>query len=104
VQNGPHCAGSIEVKERTQDDVDRLAAQAPMDVWHGQENARADSLTRQDCCSADRALGRAREIRCAPRPATDIDAALAELAVRTQARHAALRLPLDLHRLSELDG
>jgi hypothetical protein len=32
-----------------------------------------------------------------------VDAALAELSARAEARHAALRLQLDLHRLWDLD-
>jgi hypothetical protein len=104
VQKGPHCAGSIEVKERTHDNVDRLAAQAPWTPstarrMHGPTHARGKTPAARVGHLGELGPSDVFHVRL-----DYVDAALAELAVSTQARHAVLRLQLDLHRLAELDG
>jgi hypothetical protein len=104
VQKGPHCAGSIEVKERTHDNVDRLAARAPWTPstarrMHGPTHARGKTPAARVGHLGELGPSDVFHVRL-----DYVDAALAELAVSTQARHAVLRLQLDLHRLAELDG
>lgn len=90
---------AVRLKVRAQARGDWLAAQAALDVWRQQEDARARIAETAALLQRGWELGELAQSDALTARRQSVDAALAELAARTEARHAALRLQLDLHRL-----
>lgn len=90
---------AVRLKVRTQARADRLAARAALDVWRRQEDARARLFDTAALLQRGWELGELPQSDALVARRQYVEAALAELAARTEARHAALRLQLDLHRI-----
>jgi outer membrane protein, heavy metal efflux system len=96
-------AEEIERRVRAEAAVQRLALGAAVETWRLQAQARERSEAVYAALRKGWQLGEftAAEVTLARRQA--LDAALAEVAARAEARYQALRLQLDLHQILEFD-
>lgn len=94
---------AVRLKVRMQATADRLTARSALDVWRRQDDARAHWAETVALLQRGWELGELPQADALVARRQYVEAALAELAARTEARHAALRLQLDLHSLWDVD-
>lgn len=96
-------AEAVALQVRTQARADWLSARSALALWRSAEEARRRYAETVAMLERGWQLGELSQGDVLAARRQLVDAALAELAARVDARHAALRLRVDLHTLWDLD-